>query len=263
MDNCDRIFGGSVSENYRRTSAYKNEAGRCFSSRVIVEVEPQVPVVFFQGRENSVCRKGLPRRYIPPWDIRFIEQGREEQVETAVVQDDEEVNNDAILTNVDDYWFKVTPLIDNGSNHYLIITDFNLRVVLNDRGQRQSQDVNFAEGYCETTPLYIFDASGEPSGDPSVSSSENASTVWGSFTHPSDINKRFVMGNLIFYAGGLPTPQIDAGEASQSFGTIRIPRYTVYWQMLGSFYRLIDSNKGEVVAGFQKKGSFYTQPSSF
>ena len=243
--------------------AYKNEAGNCFSSRVIVEMEPRVPVVFLQGRENAVCRKGLPRRYIPPWDIRFITEGREEQVQTVAIQDDEEINNDAILTSVDDYWFKVTPLIDNRSNHYLIITDFNLRVVLNQGGERQSQEASFAEGYCETTPLYIFDNSGDPSGDPSSSSSERSNTVYGSFTHPSDINKSFVMGNLVFYVDGLPTSQEVTTGRSQSFKNLNTPRYTVYWQLIGTFYKLVDNNKGEHVANFQKKGSFYTQPSSF
>ena len=260
---CEALIGGDVSAEFKKSSSYKSQAGRCFSSSVIVEWEPRVPVVFFQGRENVVCRKGLPRRYIPPWDIRFIQRGRTEQAGSNI-RDAEEENNDAILTSVGNYWFKATPLIDNKSNHYLIITDINLRVTLNDRGQTQSTEVSFSDGYCDTTPLYIFDNSGLASGDPASSNNiSNPNAVHGSFTHFSDINKSFVMGNLVFYAGGLPEPSSNTEGNDRQFGDLKIPRYTVYWQMLGTFYRLENNNQGEYVANFQKRGSFTTQPSSF
>ena len=261
---CDLLVGGQVNEEFKKTNKYKNDAGRCFSSRVIVEMEPRVPVVFFQGKENVICRKGLPRRYIPPWDIRFIQQGRADQAESGT-RDVEQENNDAITTSVSDYWFKFTPLIDNQSKHYLLITDLHLKVVLKDQGESQSAPKNFSDGYCETTPLYILDNSGEPSGDTtSLVNSLNPNAVHGSFTHPSDIHKSFVMGNLVFYVDGLPAPSSNTDEDSTgSFKDLKIPRYTVYWQMLGTFYRLENNNRGEYVANFQKRGSFTTQPSSF
>ena len=263
---CDRLVGGQVNNNYKSTVAYRNEAGRCFSSRVTIEMEPRVPVVFRQGNEKVVCRKGLPRRYLTPWDIALVEQGRAEDANTEIREEGEENssnNNDTVVESVEDYWFKVTPLIDNESNHYLIITDFNLRIVSSGR-DRQTAEATFSDGYCETSPLYIFDNSGQPSGDPGDTSVRSTSLVHGSYTLPSDINKRFVMGNLIFYVGGLPNSEEgESSSRSPSFSPITIPRYTIHWQMLGTFYRLGSGNTGEHVANFQKKGSFSTQPSSF
>ena len=211
------------------------------SSQVQVEMlgspSSLVPIVFYKGNENALCRKGLPDNYYLPWDEENTEDSENEE------------RIDEVQTSVDDFWFRFYPVIDNESSFYLVITELRIKIF---RGGEQVAQEEFTEGWCNTSPLYFF----EPKGG-----GEHKS-----YTAPYHINMSFVKGNLWFYVGGLEQDQQQDTGPSRSFQEIKISEYSVEWQMLGYFAlengRTVNE-EGEQIGGFQKTGSFTVLPSSF
>ena len=196
-----------------------------------------IPIVFYKGNENAICRKGLPDDYRLPWSF-----------EDDTASGDSEEREDEIQINVDDFWFRFYPVIDNETPFYLVVTELRIKVF---HGLEQVAQEEFTDGWCNTTPLYFL----EPKGG-----GEHKS-----YTLPHHINTSFAKGNLWFYVGGLPQEQQD-DSLSRSFQEIKIGEYNVEWQMLGYFALengRITNEKGVQIGGFQKRGSFTVLPSSF
>jgi len=215
------------------------------------------PVVHFQGQEDIICRRGLPEPFTTPWDRERREEG--DGTDSAPQQDE---RRNSIFLSVSNYWFKVFPVIRNRSKYYLVITDVNFKA-RSSVARGQIQDKPFRSGYCETTPyLYILNP-GTSEGNESVCARNDADREKnipecheGSFTSYGQFERSYVMGNLAFYVDGLTAPP---QEANNRFTPLRIPNYSVNWEILGIFY----TENGNQVGNFQKRGIFRTQRSSF
>ena len=210
------------------------------------------PIVQYQGEEGLICRKGLPYDYIPPWD----KKRRREEGEDATAEGDagDEEPDDTIRVDVGDRWFKVVPLIANNTPYYLTITDINFKVSTGGTGTTKEE--SFSSGsYCETDPLYYFEPRGGDRNDGKIS-----------YTLIEDLDKKFHMGNMVLFLGGLPDLEQNNNSGGASSGVsayrpLRIPNYTVYWQILGHFRE--SSGEYAQVAGFQKTGFFSTRSFAF
>ena len=215
------------------------------------------PIVQYQGEENLVCRKGLPYDYIPPWTKKIR---REEDEDPTAPGDTEEEPDDTIRVDVADRWFKVVPLIANNTPYYLTITDINFKISAGGSGERQEKEESFSSGsYCNTDPLYYFEPRGSSRDEDKIS-----------YTLIEDLDKKFHMGNMVLFIGGLPDIEQNNDSSSSGGSTssgslayrpIRIPNYTVYWQMLGHFREA--GGEYAQVAGFQKTGFFSTRSFAF
>lgn len=218
------------------------ESGGPVSANLVkVYMYEEMPIVKYSKRDRVVCRKGLPKNYIPPWTI----EARVEDEEDALgnVSEEDRLRRE-ITEQVDTLWFKVTPLIDNQTPYHLLVEEIHFRVTLRVQGKTESRDVNFDSGsYCQTDPLYWL----EPSQKLQV----------------GDIDKSFHVGNLVFFIGGLPEAESEqqGGEenAGQPIPYKKIPIYRVQWYMRGSFR----NSNGVIVSEFQKRGSFSTRKLTF
>ena len=220
------------------------------------------PVVHFKGQEDIICRRGLPEPFTTPWDELRATRG---DGTTGDASQQKERKN-VIFHSVNDYWFKVFPVIRNRSAYYLVITEVNFKVKSSGAGA-QITDKPFFSGYCETTPyLYIFDPGTASKNDNGVCVRTEKDSIdtgipkcgEGSSISFSDFEQSYVMGNLAFYVDGLPVPP-GADNNNNRFTTLRIPNYSVDWEIQGIFYDI----KGAQVGSLQKRGTFRTQRSSF
>ncbi|MDE0151291.1 MAG: hypothetical protein OXK80_02185 [Bdellovibrionales bacterium] len=247
--------------------------GRYFSSQVDVQmcgatrragdqiVCVPTPIVRFKGQEDIICRRGLPEPFTTPWDEFRAQQG--EETTGGESQDGERKNS--IFLSVSDYWFKVFPVIRNRSAYHLVIEEINFKVK-GGGADAQVTDKPFASGYCETTPfLYILNPGTSSEGEKGVCARTQhdrdrgiPDCNEGSYTTYSDFARSYVMGNLAFYLDGLPAPP-EVNTNDSNFTTLRIPNYSVNWEIKGIFYTV----SGEQVGSLQKRGRFRTQRSSF
>ena len=222
----------------------------------------QSPVVHLQGHENIICRRGKPEPFTTPWDAILRAQGRGDQT-AGDTGTENEPRKDVILTPVEDYWFKVAPVIRNRTDQYLVIKNVDFKVKPSGSNSTVT-DKPFPSGYCETEPyLYIFSPGSTSRDNPCAKTDRDRERgmpecLEGSSTSYSDIDRSYVMGNLSFYLGGLPSPSASA-QNNNRFPTTRIPNYSVEWRMEGTFF----TGNGEQVGNFKKRGSFRTQKSSF
>ena len=218
------------------------------------------PVVRFKGQEDIICRRGLPEPFTTPWD-----KVRRENLEDGDSAPQPTERKHTIFLSVSDYWFKVFPLIWNRSEYHLVITEVNFKV-RSSGANAQVADKPFASGYCETEPyLYIFEPGTASKNDNGVCArTEEERKIKkipdcpaGSFTSVSEFEQSYIMGNLAFYVDGLPPPPQAAN--TNRFTSLRIPNYSVEWEIQGIFYE----RNGEQVGSLQKRGTFRTQRSSF
>ena len=207
-------------------------------------------ILNYKGRENSICRRGIPDNYLTPWDADRERSGERELQESETQEGsggDQQQRGDEFYVDVDDYWFKFAPAIENNSRFYIVITEINIRVF---RGNNEVGTQKFEGGWCGTDPLYFF----EPKGGGHEKSRIGI----------SDIGKRFHKGNLIFFMSGLSVDQQSESQAGsqtalRGFQQKRLPRLSVQWEVLGYFAQ----RNGSRVGGLQKRGAFSVLPSSF
>lgn len=239
----------------------------CADIRIVKDNEKDItncvhsPVVHFQGQENIICRRGLPEPFITPWDAARRQQG-----DNAEGAQEQENRSNNVFISVNDYWFKVFPVIKNRNAFHLVITQINFRARAGE-ANNQITDKSFSSGYCETVPyLYILEpgVSAQNQGElecaiPNTVNDKKGvpQCLQGSYTSHSEFEQSYVMGNLAFYVDGLSAPPQRVNN--NRFTTLRVPSYFVEWEVRGIFY----SEDGRQVGSLQKTGAFQTQRSSF
>ena len=217
----------------------------------------EAPVVFYlpeDQKQTVICRRGLPDNLITPWDFQLQQERGDAPPETGSTPQGEEARSDTITHEIGGYWFKVFPGIRNNSKYYLLVTHINFII---DTGDSKEIRKPFDSSYCEKTPyLYMLDDSGISTGDRSVQSAQFAR---GSLVNYDQVNRTFVQGNLVFYVDKLPDPS-GASSSGDRFSSLRIPNYSVEWQVFGTFH---DVNTGTQVGTLKKRGFFTARGSSF